>query len=84
MCTGCCAQPYNISQGRTICKMCWLRLHRALRLAAYHRALTACHACRAMYTAFLSVAVACGTPGIMAAFALGKLSNVMGCSLPDA
>ena len=33
----------------------------------------------AMYTAFLSVAIACGTPGILAALALGQLSNVMGC-----
>jgi anion transporter len=33
----------------------------------------------AMYTAFLSVAVACGTPPFMAAIALGQLSNVMGC-----
>ena len=33
-----------------------------------------------MYTAFLSVAVACGTPGMMAAIALGQLSNVMGCT----
>ncbi|KAL4446332.1 hypothetical protein ABPG77_003139 [Micractinium sp. CCAP 211/92] len=33
----------------------------------------------AMYTAFLSVAMACGTPGLMAALALGQLSNVMGC-----
>ena len=27
----------------------------------------------AMYTAFLSVAMACGTPGLMAALALGAL-----------
>ncbi|CAK0745861.1 dityrosine synthesis enzyme [Coccomyxa viridis] len=33
----------------------------------------------AMYTAFLSVAIACGTPGLLAAVALGQLSNVMGC-----
>ena len=33
-----------------------------------------------MYTAFLSVAVACGTPPVMAAIALGQLSNVMGCT----
>ena len=33
----------------------------------------------AMYTAFLSVAVACGAPGLVAALALGQLSNVMGC-----
>ncbi|GAB4823509.1 hypothetical protein N2152v2_010555 [Parachlorella kessleri] len=33
----------------------------------------------AMYTAFISVAVACGTPGLLAALALGQLSNVMGC-----
>jgi len=33
----------------------------------------------AMYTAFLSVAIACGTPGLLAALALGQLSNVMGC-----
>ena len=32
-----------------------------------------------MYTAFLSVAVACGAPGLVAALALGQLSNVMGC-----
>lgn len=33
----------------------------------------------AMYTAFLSVATACGTPGMLAAVALGQLSNLMGC-----
>ena len=33
----------------------------------------------AMYTAFLSVAVACGAPGMLAAVALGQLSNLMGC-----
>lgn len=33
----------------------------------------------AMYTAFISVAIACGTPGLLAALALGQLSNVMGC-----
>lgn len=33
----------------------------------------------AMYTAFLAVAIACGTPGLLAALALGQLSNVMGC-----
>lgn len=33
----------------------------------------------AMYTAFLSVAIACGTPGLLAALALGQLSNLMGC-----
>ena len=33
----------------------------------------------AMYTAFVSVAIACGTPGLLAALALGQLSNVMGC-----
>lgn len=33
----------------------------------------------AMYTAFLSVAIASGTPAIVAALALGQLSNVMGC-----
>lgn len=33
----------------------------------------------AMYTAFLSVSIACGTPGLLAALALGQLSNVMGC-----
>lgn len=33
----------------------------------------------AMYTAFLSVAVACGTPAFVAAIALAQLSNVMGC-----
>lgn len=33
----------------------------------------------AMYTAFISVAMACGTPGLLAALALGQLSNVMGC-----
>lgn len=33
----------------------------------------------AMYTAFLSVAIACGTPGLVAALALGQLSNIMGC-----
>lgn len=33
----------------------------------------------AMYTAFLSVAIASGTPAMFAALALGQLSNVMGC-----
>lgn len=33
----------------------------------------------AMYTAFISVAIACGTPGLLAALALGQLSNIMGC-----
>ena len=33
----------------------------------------------AMYTAFLSVAVACGTPALPAALMLGQLSNLMGC-----
>eukprot|EP00208_Stichococcus_sp_RCC1054_P002914 CAMPEP_0206142908 /NCGR_PEP_ID=MMETSP1473-20131121/18595_1 /ASSEMBLY_ACC=CAM_ASM_001109 /TAXON_ID=1461547 /ORGANISM="Stichococcus sp, Strain RCC1054" /LENGTH=560 /DNA_ID=CAMNT_0053538077 /DNA_START=101 /DNA_END=1783 /DNA_ORIENTATION=+ len=33
----------------------------------------------AMYTAFLSVSIAMGTPPLLAAIALGQLSNVMGC-----
>lgn len=33
----------------------------------------------AMYTAFLSVAVACGSPPLMTALCLGMLSNIMGC-----
>jgi anion transporter len=33
----------------------------------------------AMYTAFLAVATACGTPPMVAALALGQLSNLMGC-----
>ena len=33
----------------------------------------------AMYTAFLAVSVACGTPPMLAAIALGQLSNLMGC-----
>lgn len=33
----------------------------------------------AMYTAFLSVATACGAPGLVAALALGQLSDLMGC-----
>jgi len=33
----------------------------------------------AMYTAFLSVSIACGAPPMVAAIALGQLSNVMGC-----
>jgi di/tricarboxylate transporter len=33
----------------------------------------------AMYTAFLAVAQACGTPGMLAALALGQVSNLMGC-----
>ena len=33
----------------------------------------------AMYTAFLSVAVACGSPPLMSALCLGMLSNIMGC-----
>lgn len=32
-----------------------------------------------MYTAFLAVATACGTPSMLAAVALGQLSNLMGC-----
>lgn len=32
-----------------------------------------------MYTAFLSVAINCGTPALPAALALGQLSNMMGC-----
>jgi hypothetical protein len=32
-----------------------------------------------MYTAFLAVATACGTPPMLAAVALGQLSNLMGC-----
>jgi len=34
----------------------------------------------AMYTAFLSVATACGTPPVMAALVLGFFSNLMGCT----
>jgi len=34
----------------------------------------------AMYTAFLSVAVACGAPGVPAALMLGICSNLMGCT----
>lgn len=33
----------------------------------------------AMYSAFLAVATACGTPPMLAAVALGQLSNLMGC-----
>ncbi|KDD74484.1 sodium:sulfate symporter [Helicosporidium sp. ATCC 50920] len=33
----------------------------------------------AMYTAFLSVAVACGAPPVFAALCLAQLSNLMGC-----
>lgn len=33
----------------------------------------------AMYTAFLSVAVACGAPPVVSAICLGCLSNIMGC-----
>lgn len=33
----------------------------------------------AMYTAFLAVAQACGTPGVLAALFLGQTSNLMGC-----
>ena len=33
----------------------------------------------AMYTAFLAVAQALGTPGMLAALFLGQLSNLMGC-----
>ena len=33
----------------------------------------------AMYTAFLAVAQACGAPGMLAALALGQVSNLMGC-----
>ncbi|KIY98183.1 2-oxoglutarate/malate translocator Flags: Precursor [Monoraphidium neglectum] len=32
-----------------------------------------------MYTAFLAVAQACGAPGMLAALALGQVSNLMGC-----
>ena len=31
----------------------------------------------AMYTAFLSVAIACGTPGLLAAVALGQVSDLV-------
>ena len=34
----------------------------------------------AMYTAFLSVATACGAPPVMAALVLGFFSNLMGCT----
>merc|ERR1711865_793372 len=34
----------------------------------------------AMYTAFLSVAVACGTPPLVAAIVLACFSNLMGCT----
>lgn len=33
----------------------------------------------AMYTAFLSVSIACGAPALPAALMLGQLSNLMGC-----
>lgn len=33
----------------------------------------------AMYTAFLAVAISCGTPPMLAAIAMGQLSNLMGC-----
>ncbi|MEW5300314.1 MAG: hypothetical protein WDW38_008251 [Sanguina aurantia] len=33
----------------------------------------------AMYSAFLAVATACGTPPLLAAIALAQLSNLMGC-----
>ena len=33
----------------------------------------------AMYTAFLAVATACGTPPMVAALMMGQLSNLMGC-----
>lgn len=38
----------------------------------------------AMYTAFLSVAMACGTPGLMAALALGRLAHMhaLPCARP--
>lgn len=32
-----------------------------------------------MYTAFLAVATACGTPPMVAALALAQMSNLMGC-----
>ena len=31
----------------------------------------------AMYTAFLSVAIACGTPGLLAAIALGQVTRLL-------
>lgn len=34
----------------------------------------------AMYTAFLSVAVACGAPPVVSALVLGIFSNIMGCT----
>ena len=34
----------------------------------------------AMYTAFLSVAVACGAPPMLSALVLGYMSNLMGCT----
>ena len=34
----------------------------------------------AMYSAFLSVLIACGAPPLVSALSLGILSNVMGCT----
>jgi di/tricarboxylate transporter len=36
----------------------------------------------AMYSAFLSVLIACGAPPLVSALTLGILSNVMGCTPP--
>ena len=36
----------------------------------------------AMYTAFLSVLVACGAPPLVSALVLGIFSNIMGCTTP--
>lgn len=36
----------------------------------------------AMYTAFLSVAIACGAPSTAAALFLAQISNLMGCLTP--
>lgn len=36
----------------------------------------------AMYTAFLSVSIACGAPALPAALFLAQISNLMGCLTP--
>ena len=48
---------------------------------AYHRPAPHAGAAHigAMYTAFLAVAIACGTPPLVAALMMGQLSNLMGC-----
>ena len=58
-----------------------MSIHNVVLLYYYSHYLFASGAAHigAMYTAFLSVAVACGSPPLMSALCLGMLSNIMGC-----